>query len=201
VETRERILESAKLLFSERGFDGVTIRNISDEANVAVSAVNYHFKTKENLFFVLIEKFINDQMDHLLDMFEEPQSMLDFRNRLEIFTNYHICFHLRDLPLSRLVQVEFHNRSSVVQALLDGPIRKLFDDLILFVKKAVKKGYLRKDLDVGFFVSIYLGHIGNAVKNDDLNTSIKSGTLKDAEFRKRWVSNLISLLLDGAKSN
>ncbi|MFN4089496.1 MAG: TetR/AcrR family transcriptional regulator [Alphaproteobacteria bacterium] len=48
--TRTRILDTAETLFAERGFAGVSIRNVADAANVNLAAVNYHFGGKERLF-------------------------------------------------------------------------------------------------------------------------------------------------------
>ena len=47
--TREDILHAAVRLFSEKGFDNTTVRDICSEAGVNVAAVNYHFKGKAGL--------------------------------------------------------------------------------------------------------------------------------------------------------
>ena len=48
--TRVRILDAAELLFGARGFDGVSLRDITDGAGVTLALASYHFGTKENLF-------------------------------------------------------------------------------------------------------------------------------------------------------
>ncbi|HET6421809.1 MAG TPA: CerR family C-terminal domain-containing protein [Geobacteraceae bacterium] len=50
VETRLRILETAALVFAERGFAATTVRMICGRANVNIAAVNYHFGGKEALY-------------------------------------------------------------------------------------------------------------------------------------------------------
>jgi TetR/AcrR family transcriptional regulator, regulator of cefoperazone and chloramphenicol sensitivity len=49
-ETRARVLETAKLLFGERGFKMVTVREICKAAGANVAAVNYHFGDKMGLY-------------------------------------------------------------------------------------------------------------------------------------------------------
>jgi AcrR family transcriptional regulator len=46
---RERLLHTAMRAFAARGFDGVTVRDLAQEAGVNVAAVNYHFGSKEDL--------------------------------------------------------------------------------------------------------------------------------------------------------
>jgi AcrR family transcriptional regulator len=50
-QTREAIAETAVRLFAERGYDEVTIADVAAAADVAVTTVFNHFKTKEDLFF------------------------------------------------------------------------------------------------------------------------------------------------------
>lgn len=55
-KTRDNLLDVAEKLFAERGFDGVSVRDITDEANVRLASVNYHFETKRNLFMEVVAR-------------------------------------------------------------------------------------------------------------------------------------------------
>lgn len=48
--SRERLLDAAEALFADFGFNGVSVRQIVERANVNLGAIPYHFGTKENLF-------------------------------------------------------------------------------------------------------------------------------------------------------
>ncbi len=72
--TRERILEAAEALFAERGFETVSLRDITGAAEANVAAVNYHFGSKDNLIDAVVERHvtpINVQRLKLLDESEE----------------------------------------------------------------------------------------------------------------------------------
>lgn len=47
--SREKLIQSAERLFAERGFDGVSVRDIANEANVNSALVGYYFGGKEGL--------------------------------------------------------------------------------------------------------------------------------------------------------
>jgi AcrR family transcriptional regulator len=49
MDTKSKILTIANQLFARNGFDGVSIRDIAQKADVNVASVNYHFKNKLNL--------------------------------------------------------------------------------------------------------------------------------------------------------
>lgn len=49
-DVRDLLLDAAEALFADRGYFGVSIREITDAAGMRLAAVNYHFGTKERLF-------------------------------------------------------------------------------------------------------------------------------------------------------
>jgi AcrR family transcriptional regulator len=53
--TKERILESAGIIFGKKGFKDATIRGIAREAQVNIAAINYHFRDKEGLYGAVLE--------------------------------------------------------------------------------------------------------------------------------------------------
>lgn len=59
VETRRRLLDAAETLFAERGFDSVSLRDITVAAEANVAAVNYHFRNREGLVEEVMARYIN----------------------------------------------------------------------------------------------------------------------------------------------
>lgn len=54
-DTKSRLLTAAGELFAERGFEGATARQICDRAGVNLAAINYHFKSKEQLYIEAVK--------------------------------------------------------------------------------------------------------------------------------------------------
>lgn len=72
-ETRDRILDAAERLFSDHGFDPVSLRRITTAAGVNVAAVNYHFGSREALISEVMARVIgpvNRERLRLLGAFE-----------------------------------------------------------------------------------------------------------------------------------
>lgn len=53
---RQAILDAAERLFSERGYYGVTMREIAAEAELKLNMLTYHFGTKDELFARTIKR-------------------------------------------------------------------------------------------------------------------------------------------------
>ena len=56
-QARARLLEAAAELFSKHGFESVTIRQIASRAGVRHGGVNYHFKSKQDLYLKVLSQF------------------------------------------------------------------------------------------------------------------------------------------------
>jgi len=54
-DTKSRLLTAAGELFAERGFEGATARQICERAGVNLAAINYHFKSKEQLYIEAVK--------------------------------------------------------------------------------------------------------------------------------------------------
>lgn len=69
-DTRERLLDAAERHFSEHGFDGSSLREITAAAGANLAAVSYHFGSKEDLFVAVVARRvepINAERTRLLD--------------------------------------------------------------------------------------------------------------------------------------
>jgi AcrR family transcriptional regulator len=55
-DTRERLFLAGERLFAERGFDGVSVRDIVQEAGANLAAISYHFGSKGDLFLEIFRR-------------------------------------------------------------------------------------------------------------------------------------------------
>jgi AcrR family transcriptional regulator len=103
-QTRELIAETARRLFTERGFEKVSVAEIAREADVSEKTVFNYFPTKEDLVYWRLESFEEEMLetirsrevgDSVLDAFgrfvREPRGMLgqydpEARERLAALT-------------------------------------------------------------------------------------------------------------------
>src|SRR3954470_14108009 len=79
LRTRTRLVEAALDLISERGEEGVSLRDVTDAAEANVSAVSYHFGSLHSLCDVAIE----DALERYLDAQEQAVSALGSESTLE----------------------------------------------------------------------------------------------------------------------
>jgi len=64
--TKDRILDAAEIQFAEHGYDGTSLRTITQTAQVNLAAVHYHFGSKVQLFQALFERRVGPINDERL---------------------------------------------------------------------------------------------------------------------------------------
>ncbi len=70
-QTRERILSVSEQLFSDLGYDAVSLRQIGTEANVPFALVAYHFKTKLGLYQAVFSRRVAEFQVHRRALLDE----------------------------------------------------------------------------------------------------------------------------------
>ena len=78
-ETKEHILNVSLELFARYGFDGASIRKISDQARVNVAAINYHFGSKHNLYWAAMShshSFLRAEMERQSSKAKSVEDMI-----------------------------------------------------------------------------------------------------------------------------
>ncbi|CAG9000521.1 MAG: hypothetical protein CENE_02516 [Candidatus Celerinatantimonas neptuna] len=98
--TREKIIDSAELQFAEYGYDAVSVRNITDLAQVRLGLLAYHFGTKEALFEAVIVRRVDElnrrRLDALHAVCEQPSYTVE--QVIEAFLHPYLELACRDDP-------------------------------------------------------------------------------------------------------
>lgn len=71
IETREKILDAARVLFADLGYEGTSVREIAKKAEVNVASVNYYFNSKENLFLEVMKSSYIECANELKSIMEK----------------------------------------------------------------------------------------------------------------------------------
>lgn len=82
-DTRSKIISAAELLFADRGFDAVSIRDITSAANVNLALVNYHFGSKQALLSEVVTQHAVEIVRQRLELLAQVPMGRDGRPNLE----------------------------------------------------------------------------------------------------------------------
>jgi AcrR family transcriptional regulator len=91
INTKDKIIDvTIKLLKKEKEVTKVSMRKIASEADIAVSVINYHFQTKQNLINKAVDQYINQVISESSNIsdFNELTIEEQIRVRIKDATNF-----------------------------------------------------------------------------------------------------------------
>jgi AcrR family transcriptional regulator len=78
LSTEDKIKESARKLFIEKGYGLTRTRDIAEDAGINLALLNYYFRSKENLYDIIMLESLKDLFKHLYDIaFDEKTSLTE----------------------------------------------------------------------------------------------------------------------------
>jgi AcrR family transcriptional regulator len=129
--TRNKILNAAGEVFAESGFEGATIRAITERAEVNVAAVNYHFRDKAELYNRVVVDACSVRAawrDAMAQVTDSPEERL--RKLISHFLEYMLG---PDRPAwkRRLMAREMANPTTALDELVEKNIRPLREEFLI----------------------------------------------------------------------
>ena len=76
---KKQILEASRLLFNEKGVMNTTLRDVAKSMNKSYGNITYHFQTKEDVLFSLLDE-MNKELIALQEIKESENLLLYFFN-------------------------------------------------------------------------------------------------------------------------
>jgi AcrR family transcriptional regulator len=78
-ERREQLLDIGRTLFADKGFDGTSVEEIADKANVSKPVVYEHFGGKEGLYAVVVDREVRRLLDRITASLQgnHPRELLE----------------------------------------------------------------------------------------------------------------------------
>jgi TetR/AcrR family transcriptional regulator len=102
---KQEILEVALTLFSERGFEGVSLREIAVEASVDHPLIKYHFTDKDQLWREAVSHLFG-RMEGEMAAFRSTNAYKDPSGSLRVLIHTLVSYHARYPEHARLMVME-----------------------------------------------------------------------------------------------
>lgn len=140
-DLRQQILSTAKILFIQQGYHGMSMRQIAEALGVSKAALYYHFHDKEELLLAILDSFL-DEMETALERIRQEQigAWRQIHALVEL-----ILFQPADQrAVIRLSSQEMDQLSLPARQAFDRAYhRKFIDPIRLILQEGIQSGELR----------------------------------------------------------
>lgn len=151
-ETRTRILKSALRLFSRRGYDGTTTRDLAEAANVAEGTLFRHFPNKKA---ILIEVATQGWVEILTDLLTELSGMESYKAVAQVMKRRMMHLH-ENTDMLRVCFMEAQFHPDLRDHIQTEVIVKMTDVAEAFFQTAMDQGIYRQ-MDAKMVARVFLG--------------------------------------------
>ena len=191
-DVRTQILQEATRLFAEQGFDGTSIRAISDEVGIAKPSLLYHFPSKDELRRVVLEQVFSHWNDVLPELLKVATSG---EGRFESLMTEVLSFFLEDTNRAKLLTREMLDRPDEINEQLKkflSPWMRLTAD---YIRRGQDEGIIYEDVDP----DAYILHVIQMVVGGLSTSLVYGGLLEDnssddtTRTEKRQVQEIIRI--------
>jgi len=150
-----QILEVAEKLFSDKGFEGTSIRDISKHAKINIAMVSYYFGSKERLLEALILYKTSDLKLQLENLLQENIEPLEKVNKLvEIYISKISC----NKGIFRVLHFELNSQKREKSMIAFTELKKgNLKSVESIITQGQSKGVFRKDVIIPLITPTIIG--------------------------------------------
>ena len=120
-DTKQKILDTARGLFNERGYNAVSLQDIADALNISKGNLTYHFGKKEELMEALLRE---NQIEELPNSLHTLRDLDEAFRTMEKVVGQHSYYFLNYAQFSQLSEsiseMQKTNYRSIQEILLQG---------------------------------------------------------------------------------
>jgi len=178
ISTEEKIKESARVVFTRKGYAATKVRDIATEAGINVALVNYYFRSKEKLFELIMAETILQLFDKIRIIINDESKSIN--EKLEDFVEHYLNLLIKNPNLPLFIVNEVMSGSNKVPQLSNSG--KMFLNSH-FAKQLMA---LRANDQIKFHPANILMNLIGMIVFPFLARPIilRSGTLDAEEFKK-----------------
>jgi TetR/AcrR family fatty acid metabolism transcriptional regulator len=158
--TRVRIINSAKKLFAEQGYQKTTIVDISKQAGVSEAALYEYFQGKEDLLLTIPDLWVSEL---LKDLDEQLFGVQGAENKLRKYLWWYLR-RVEQAPLdAKIVYLFLKTNANFLNTEVYANVKKLYSYLVDIFEEGLKTGEMKSDLDSRIARDIFVGTMDHII--------------------------------------
>ena len=152
--TRDRLLDAAQALFSEKSFDGVSVRAIAARADCNLALIQHYFGSKEGLLHAVVARGMDQVVSEVSAMAAEAAPP---EERLRRFIRFMVQHTARHNALFQIIHREMESCGTVPEGV--APRIAAAQKLLLGLLAELKAAGRLRDVDPAFAGMLLVGMI------------------------------------------
>ncbi len=192
-QKRKDILAASVQVFAEKGFHAAGIADIAQKLGIGHGTFYRYFKNKEDIFDSAVNEILKEIVTIAINENHDSASNLEeYEAQLGRIGEKLFQLFGEDDSMARILFFESQSVSAI-QKKISNSMQSFDDYTAAYLKNGIKKGFLRKDLDVKVTARVINTVIFEGIKE----VSPIANKKERLASAKKWISIVISIILKG----
>ena len=158
--TRVRIINSAKKLFAEQGYQKTTIVDISKQAGLSEAALYEYFQGKEDLLLAIPDLWVAELLQ---DLDEQLFGIQGAVNKLRKYLWWYLRRVERAPFDAKIVYLFLKTNANFLNTEVYANVKKLYSYLVAIFEEGQKSGEMQSELDPRIARDIFVGTMDHII--------------------------------------
>jgi AcrR family transcriptional regulator len=175
---------------AEKGFDGVSVREICSHAETSINMIHHYFGSKQGLLDAIVDQFSAGVFAVPMRLIEKaPRSKEEFLSRLEMLFESTLDAYIEHRSVLLVVLRE----QADPEALPEYMAR--FTTVLESAKEA---GFVRPEIDTEMITGFFLDRMINQVQLAPwIKRNYGTDLLTDPDYKQRWSQSNLDVFVNG----
>lgn len=195
------ILSVARRLFSEKGLDGVSVREISKKARCNVSLISYYFGGKDRLYKTILENHVLELKSlwkRVLDDAQgEPLTKPVFIEQVHAIIGSLVDLRLRSQEMSQIMQRERLNGLPHCRHIYEDVMAQMADEMVGLVDRAKTEGLINSDVNTRTYFICLIESVFGYFALHDVRVKIWKDAFKFPQDKEKFIDLLTMIYTQG----
>jgi AcrR family transcriptional regulator len=191
--TPDALVQAARRLFAQHGFEGASVRAITAEAGANLGAITYHFGSKRALYDRVLESFVEPLVSRVLGALEGPGDVFD---RIEAVIRVYFDYLAAHPEAPHLMMQELVLSGGEVPDVVVKNLRRVHAGLSRVIQEGQRAGLVRDGNPAVMPISIIAQPVFTMLMRRPLR-AITNRDLGDPSVRQEFVANVIAFVRGG----
>ena len=194
ISTEEKIIQAARKLFTQKGYEATKTRDIAQEAGINLALLNYYFRSKEKLFEMIMQENMGQFMMVIGDIVNNESTTIEEKITALVHNYIDMLTRVPDIPLFVLTHAKSNPQRLKMRERFMG------SHFMKQLQERMKKGEIAQINPINFILNIVgltiFPYIGRSIVQNNNGITDEQFDALMQERKKlipRWIEAMLKV--------
>ncbi len=189
-EKQISIIRAAEKLFAEKGFDGASVRDIAQQAEVNVAMISYYFGSKEKLMEALFEERTLNIRIKVENLIQNEQ--LTHLQKVNILIDDYVDKFIHQREFHKIMlREQMIEKDTPIAGLIHELRKRNLESITKLIHDGQQSGAFKKNIDILLMMTTLVGTVSYMITSQHFYRKVNSmEAMDELEFQKHMRKKL-----------